>query len=121
MKSFSLLFILLLFVLMPASLFSESMSELNIDTFEKQVKTSQTAALKNPFAPDRPAPSELSSEDLYLTGIAVGSGGQFALINGFIFSEGDAIAGLRIRAITKNKVVLQHLDRVHTLYLNGGL
>lgn len=115
-----ILFSIIVF-LFSVSVMAESISELDITGFESETGTSKSSAVKNPFTPDRPTPQEMPLEDLYLTGVAVGSGKSYALINGFVFSVGDKLGGLIVRAITKKKVILQRLDRVHILYLEGGL
>lgn len=99
---------------------SQSMSELNVKVFEEKVEIGKTSGIKNPFAHERGSPQDMSVEDLYLTGIVVGGGGNFALVNGYTFREGDRIAGLVVKSISSDKVVLQKLDRIHTLYLGGG-
>lgn len=105
----------------PSIVSSEGLSELDMSGFEKKDGSAGATTVKSPFVPAKPAPGELMAEDLYLTGVAIGSGGSYALISGYILSEGDYIAGLRVRSITMDKVVLQHLDQIHTLNIEGGL
>jgi len=112
---------LIVILLVSSNLFAETMSELDIKSFEDQISTSGTSPLKNPFTPERASVGSLTVEDLYLTGVAIGGGKSYALINGYIFKMGDNVAGLEIKSISTKKVVLQRLDRVHTLYVNGGL
>lgn len=107
--------------IIPFICFAGTMSELNIQTFEKEKIISEGGIGSSPFAPAKPSPQELLVEDLFLTGVAIGGGRNYALISGYILQEGDAIAGLRVKQIMHKKVVLQHLDRIHTLYLEGGM
>lgn len=100
---------------------AQSMSELNIKSFDEKKTSAGTESIKNPFIPGKASPQDLSVENLYLTGIAIGDGKKFALINGFVFSIGDRLAGLTIRSISEDSVVLQQLDKIHTLRLDGGL
>lgn len=108
-------------LIMPVGAFAQSMSELDIKGFDKKQDEVRVDRAKSPFSPVTPSPEDLMIEDLYLTGVAVGDGRSYALISGFIVTEGDSVAGLKVRSISRNKVVLQHLDKVHTLHLQGGL
>lgn len=122
MRYLSLLIIFVVsFFMLPFTAYPKGMSELDIGGFEKKKDLGQIGAAKSPFTPARPSPQDLLAEDLFLTGIAIGTGRSYALISGHILTEGDKIAGLRVRSISRGKVVLQHLDRVQTLYLEGGL
>ena len=118
LKIFFCLSLMLFF--MTANLFAAGLSELNITEFErdKDVRTDGTPS--NPFAESHPSPEDMMVEDLFLNGVVVGNGRRYALISGHILTLGDTVAGLRVRSISGKKVVLQDLDRVHTLYLEGG-
>lgn len=113
-------FVVLGFII-PADCFSQSMSELDMGGFEKRDKDAPSSTVKSPFMPARPSPKDMLVEDLYLTGIAIGGGRDYALISGQILTEGDSIAGLRVKTIARDRVILQHLDKVHTLHLEGGI
>lgn len=106
--------------LVSASAFSQGMSELDVKGFNRSNDISELGGTKNPFAPTRSSPQDMILEDLYLSGVALGSGRNFALISGYTVREGDSVAGLRVKAIYKDRVVLQDLDKVHTLYIEGG-
>lgn len=121
MRLFAALLIFLVLGVVPYATLAGSMSELDIEEFEKQTEMGKTEGAKNPFAPGKPSPEALSVDDLYLTGVAVGGSGNYALISGYVFMEGDTVAGLTVKAITPEKVVLQRLDKLHTLYIGGGL
>jgi len=100
---------------------AQSMSELNLKGFDKESKTQETSgSSKSPFSQARISPKDMNPEDLYLSGVAIGSGKRYALISGHVLQEGDSVAGLRVKSINLNRVVLQHLDKVHTLNLEGG-
>ena len=100
---------------------AQSMSELNLKGFDKEKTPQETSGTsKSPFSQARVSPKDMNPEDLYLSGIAIGSRKRYALITGHILQEGDLVAGLRVKTININRVVLQHLDKVHTLHLEGG-
>jgi hypothetical protein len=104
-----------------ASTHAGAVSELDVKGFEKETKAAGTVEqIKNPFTPSRPSPQDLAPEDIYLTGVVIGDGNRYALINGYIFTEGEEVAGLTIKSISGDRVVLQHLDKIQTLYLGGG-
>lgn len=100
---------------------SQSMSELNLGGFEKKKEMVETGAVKSPFAPARQSSKDMIPEDLFLAGVAVGRERSYALISGHILSVGDPIAGLIVKSIDRGRVTLQQLDKVYTLYLEGGL
>lgn len=123
MKRYKVMLVIFVFtaLVLPSAAYPQAMSEINVDGFEKKAESGSTGMVKSPFTPAQPSPRDMLVEDLYLTGIAIGAGKSYALVSGHILTEGDSIAGLRVKSITKGKVVLQHLDKVHTLYLEGGL
>lgn len=111
---------LVLLLGLPCVLHSQGMSELDLQGFSKKGPVG-TGTVKNPFSASRSSAEDLLPEDLFLTGVAIGEGRSFALISGSIVREGDAIAGLKVRTISKDRVILQKLDKIHTLYLDGGM
>lgn len=112
MKTAIILFLALL--VFPFALFSESLSDINEESF---VSKSKAHALKSPFLKEEVAPEELMLEDLYLTGILYSPGSKFALISGYTIKEGDEIAGFKVSAIKKDRVILKQFDQIEVLRL----
>ena len=112
--------VVILIVALSSLLFAQGMSELNVREFQKETKVTETGAIRNPFVAKQPLLHDLTVEDLFLNGVVVGPGKSYALINGHALGLGESIAGLRVKSIGKSKVILQHLDRFHILYLEGG-
>lgn len=112
--------VLLFLAVFPSLLCAQTMSELNLKEFDKE-PFDLDIKQQNPFAPTRTFSHDLTEEDLFLTGTAVGTYDSYALISGHVVKEGGSIAGLTVKSIGRNQVVLQHLDRVIKLNLAGGM
>lgn len=122
MKRITIYFLVILIMVFPLFVLAQGMSELNIKDFEKKTTAvTDSDVVKSPFMPAKPVARDLAIEDLFLNGVAIGPTNSYALINGIALTIGDSIAGLRVKSIDKKKVVLQQLDKFHTLYIEGGM
>lgn len=109
---------LIIFALLslPAAIFAESLSDLDLRTFQEKAAP-PSEGVKSPFAAQKPLPSDLLVEDLRLSGVVYNSKDSFALVNGYILKEGDEIAGYKVKLIEHDHLVLRQLDQVHILRL----
>jgi len=99
----------------------EVLSDLDMETFQRQAEKFQERTISNPFSSGVSTAEDLTIEDLILTGIVLNKKQQYALISGYLVSSGDNIAGYRVDSIEKNKVVLRRLDVVFVLSMEGGV
>lgn len=97
-----------------------SLSDLNREAFDDGDSPQQPDS-ESPFVPKPAAKSELSVQDLNLTGIVSSADKSYALISGNVVTQGERVAGYRIAVIGPDFVVLKNLDKQVTLRLRGGL
>lgn len=101
---------------------AQSLSDIDLSTFEQQQAGEGGQAHTNPFASGAVAADDLAVEDLQLTGIVYRSEAEsYALISGYLVRTGDRIAGYRVDAIEKDKVALRRVNEVLVLALGGGI
>jgi len=103
--------------------FAQSMSDLDISTFERQSNQEQEIRTHtNPFSSGIAAAEDLAIEDLQLTGIVYRDDNDaYALISGYLVRPGDRIAGYRVDKVEKDRVRLKRLNEVIVLALGGGI
>jgi len=70
-------------------------------------------------AAPEPPPGHLNDEPRELSGILLGLGGDFAVINGQILTTGQEVCGARIERIEEHQVVLREGDQTWTLTLQA--
>lgn len=101
---------------------AQSLSDLDLSTFESQKTEQQTQTTTNPFASGVSAAEDLAIEDLQLTGIVFkDENDAYALVSGYLVRPGDRIAGYRVEKIEKDRVRLKRLTEVIVLALGGGI
>lgn len=99
------------------------LSDLDIETFQKQAEKFQEQTIANPFATGGGSNTaeDLSVEDLVLNGVVLGNDEQYALISGYLVRSGDTIAGYKVESIEELRVVLKRLDVTYILTMEGGV
>ncbi|PIR17777.1 MAG: hypothetical protein COV46_02710 [Deltaproteobacteria bacterium CG11_big_fil_rev_8_21_14_0_20_49_13] len=106
-----------LFVLSVAPLYAASLSDLNTKGFQDRT-TPPVRATENPFMKQNASPQDMVVEDLHLDGIVYSPHSSYALISGFTVREDDDVAGLKVKVIEKDRVVLRQLDQMKILRLD---
>lgn len=99
------------------------LSDLDIESFQKQAEKFQEQTVANPFATGGGASSaeDLSVEDLVLSGVVFNDTEQYALVSGYLVHTGDTIAGYKVDSIEELRVVLKRLDVTYVLTMEGGV
>lgn len=99
------------------------LSDLDIETFQKQAEKFQEQTVANPFATGGSSNTaeDLSVEDLVLSGVVLNDAEQYALISGYLVRAGDTIAGYKVDSIEELRVVLKRLDVTYVLTMEGGV
>lgn len=101
---------------------AQSLSDLDMSTFERQTEQQEIQTHTNPFASGVSTAEDLAIEDLQLTGIVYRDTNEaYALISGYLVRAGDRIAGYRVDNIEGDKVKLRRLNEVMVLALGGGI
>lgn len=101
---------------------AQSLSDMDLSTFEQQTSAEVGQAHTDPFASGVSTAEDLVVEDLQLTGIVYRSEAEaYALISGYLVRPGDRIAGYRIDTIEKDRVKLRRFGEVIVLALGGGI
>lgn len=109
-------------VLLIPSLYAQSISDLDLGTFERQSQKGEVKANTNPFAGGLSSVEDLALEDLQLTGVVYRDEGHaFALVSGYLVKVNDKIAGYKVDKIDKDSVRLRRIDEVVVLSLGGGV
>lgn len=123
MKTAKIIAVFLFSVLFTqGSAFAQSLSDIDLNSFERLSTDKETRTSTNPFASGVSSAAELAVEDLQLTGIVYKDDNEaYALISGYLVKPGDKIAGFRVDKIEKDKVRLRRLDEVMVLALGGGI
>lgn len=98
---------------------AQSLSDLNVQAFESLSKGQEKRVPASPFGGGVSAADDLTLEDLALNGIIMNESRAFALISGYLVQRGDKIAGFRVDAIEKGRVVLRRADEVYVLTMGG--
>jgi len=98
------------------------LSDLDIESFQKQAEKFQEQTVANPFATGGSSSAEdLSVEDLVLSGVVFNDAEQYALVSGYLVHTGDTIAGYKVDSIEELRVVLKRLDVTYVLTMEGGV
>lgn len=99
------------------------LSDLDIESFQKQAEKFQEQTVANPFATGGGSSSaeDLSVEDLVLSGVVFNDTEQYALVSGYLVHTGDTIAGYKVDSIEELRVVLKRLDVTYVLTMEGGV
>lgn len=114
--------ILLIFVLASLPAAAESLSDLDMTTFQIQKEQYDVKSRASPFASGVSTADDLTIESLQLTGIVYADEqNAYALISGYLVKAGDKIAGYRVDLIERDKVKLRRVDDVYVLALGGGI
>lgn len=101
---------------------AQSLSDIDMTTFEVQKEQYEVQSRANPFASGVSTAEDLTIESLQLTGIVYGDEqNSYALVSGYLVRPGDKIAGYRVDSIEKDKVKLRRVDDVYVLALGGGI
>jgi len=104
------------------TVFAQSISDMDLSSFERQSAKQEVQTQTNPFASGASAAEDLAIEDLQLTGIVYRNDNDaFALISGYLVRPGDRIAGYRVDKVEKDRVRLKRLNDVIVLALGGGI
>lgn len=99
---------------------ADSLSDLNMQDFSQR-KVQTVNPSKSPFVPQRTAKEELLVQDLRLSGVAYSEGEAYALVSGTVVRVGDHLAGYRVGAIERTRVVLRKLDETVVLQMEGAM
>ena len=101
------------------------LSDLDIETFQKQAEKFQEQTVANPFASGGSSGAhsaeDLTVEDLVLSGVVFNDNDQYALISGYLVRSGDTIAGYKVDTVEELRVVLKRLDVTYVLTMEGGV
>ena len=100
---------------------ADSLSDLDIQTFQRQAEKFQEQTVANPFSGGASTADDLTLEDLTLSGVVRNKGEQYALISGYLVRLNDRIAGYRISQIDESRVVLKRFDVTFVLSMEGGI
>lgn len=129
------------FILLAISVsaFSESLSDLDLGSFERHAAPPEVKGTVSPFegggggggaggASVGPGGGKASSaedltiDDLEISGIVYRDEYEsYALISGYMVRPGDKIAGYRVDKINPDRVRLRRLDEVVVLEIGGGI
>lgn len=114
--------LLLIFFIAPLSAAAESLSDLDMTTFQVQKEQYDVKSRASPFASGVSTADDLTIESLQLTGIVYADEqNAYALISGYLVKMGDKIAGYRVDSIERDKVKLRRVDDIYVLALGGGI
>lgn len=119
MRVRSILFVFAVYFMFSGTAFAQSLSDLNVSAFENLSKGEEKRVPTSPFAPGTSTAEDLTLEDLVLTGIAMNESRTYALISGYLVQRGDRIAGFKVDAIEKGRVILRRMDEVYVLTMGG--
>lgn len=112
----------ILISLMAGDVGAQSISDLDLQMFQKIQGKEEVQTHTDPFASGVSAAEDLTVEDLQLSGIVYGGPSDaYALISGYLVRTGDLIAGYRVDAIEKDRVKLRRINDVFVLVLGGGI
>src|SRR3989338_841329 len=108
---------LIFFLVMDVS--SQSLSDLDVESFQQLTEGTQQQPMYNPFSGTVTSLQDATAEELVLTGTVVGDEQVYALVNGNILEIGDRVAGYKVETIEDGHVTLKRLDEIYTLRMGG--
>lgn len=121
-KFLSALVVLICFLTISWTAYSQSLSDMQWEGFQKKHGKTSVKVQSDPFASSGTAVEDLSIEELQLSGIVYyNENDAYALISGYLVRPGDRIAGYRVDIIEREKVKLRRVDEVYVLVLGGGI